>query len=275
MPQNLLGRWGFIRPLINKHVIADLTPFILADNVDTSDFFPTLLEPFTLSGHYYGLPNDATSLALFYNQGLFDKAKLKYPDENWTWDDLLKAAIKLTMDTQHNGQIDHQWGLFLLNVPDNWFPFVYQNGGHVFDPKNPDKLCVTEPASLEAIQFYVDLTLKYHVAPSHSQAIDMDILQGFELGKVAMIIGGWWDIPDIAKYAPNLRYGVVPLPQHKFRATASFATATVMDKNAKHPKETWEFIKFMTGKEGQLIRCKSGMAGPSRKSVANDPYFKR
>jgi len=88
-----------------------------------------------------------------------------------------------------------------------------------------------------------------------------------------MFFGGWWDMADIDKYAPNLKYGITPLPKYKKRGTHIFTTATVMNGKAKHPKETWEFIKFMTGKEGQIVRCKLNMAGPSRKSVAAAPEF--
>lgn len=34
--------------------------------------------------------------ALFYNQSYFDKAGVKYPNENWTWADLEKAALTLS-----------------------------------------------------------------------------------------------------------------------------------------------------------------------------------
>jgi multiple sugar transport system substrate-binding protein len=262
----------FIRPLVSKNAIADLTPYINTDKVDTDDFYPSLLEPFVVENHFYGLPNDACTLALFYNKDLFDKAHLSYPDDKWTWDDLLKAAIKLTIVKDKSEVVD-QWGIILPRRPDFWFEFIYQNGGRVFEEKDPNKLLLTQPPALEAMKFYTDVALKYHASPSHGQASDLDISKGFQLGKAAMMISGWWDMVDTDKNAPKLRYGVVPLPKHEFRATVNLATATVMSKGTKHPKETWEFIKFMTGKEGQIVRCKSGMAGPSRKSVAADPYF--
>lgn len=262
----------FIRPLVAKNAIADLTPFIQADKIDVSDFYPSLLEPFTVDGKYYGLPNDACTLALFYNKDMFDKAGVAYPNENWTWDDLVAAAQKLTIDSNKDGIID-QWGIVLPRRPDFYFPIIYANNGRVFKENDPDQILLTQPAAIEAMQYYADIALKHHASPSHGQASDLDIAKGFHMGKIAMMVSGWWDMVDTEKNAPNLKYDVAPLPKKKVRGTVNLATATVMKKNTLHPKETWEFIKFMTGTEGQLVRCKSGMAGPSRKSVANDPFF--
>ena len=61
-------------------------------------------------GDLYGFPFRWGDGALFYNKKLFDEAGLEYPNENWTYDDVLAAAQKLTKDTDGDGEPD-QWGL--------------------------------------------------------------------------------------------------------------------------------------------------------------------
>ena len=47
-------------------------------------------------GDYYGLPADAQAQVFAYNKKMFDAAGVAYPTDDWTWDDLREAAIKLT-----------------------------------------------------------------------------------------------------------------------------------------------------------------------------------
>lgn len=51
---------------------------------------------YSYNGKNYAVPKDIDLVGLWYNETLFDKAGVKYPDGTWTWDDLLNAAKKLT-----------------------------------------------------------------------------------------------------------------------------------------------------------------------------------
>lgn len=47
-----------------------------------------------------------------------------------------------------------------------------------------------------------------------------------------------------------------------------------MSTNTKHPKEAWEFLKYIVSREGQTILAKSGSGIPCLKSMANDPSWR-
>ena len=60
-------------------------------------------QPLELDGRRYALPSDNAQYGLYYNRALFDAynaahpdAPLRYPDETWTWEDLRRAARRLT-----------------------------------------------------------------------------------------------------------------------------------------------------------------------------------
>ena len=78
-------------------VLENLDPYIQKSGYDLNDYWGGLLESAKYNGSVYGLPRDNEVNVLYYNKDLFDKAGVKYPDENWTWDDLLAAAEKLTV----------------------------------------------------------------------------------------------------------------------------------------------------------------------------------
>ena len=45
-----------------------------------------------MDGKQYGVPGNFSNVVLIYNKDLFDQAQIEYPNDDWTWDDALKAA---------------------------------------------------------------------------------------------------------------------------------------------------------------------------------------
>ncbi len=119
-------------------VLENLDPYIQKSGYDLNDYWPGLLESAKYNGSVYGLPRDIEVNILYYNKDLFDKAGVKYPDENWTWDDLLAAAEKLTVKDA-SGKVT-QYALAMENNGkyDKW---VNQNGGAILDDmRNPSQM---------------------------------------------------------------------------------------------------------------------------------------
>ena len=53
---------------------------------------------FQNDGILYGLPEKVSDVVMYYNKDLFDQAKVGYPQEDWTWQDVLEASEKLTKE---------------------------------------------------------------------------------------------------------------------------------------------------------------------------------
>ena len=51
------------------------------------------------------LPQNLSSLVVYYNRDLFDAAGVPYPEAGWTWDDFLAAAKAL--DDRHRRRRSH------------------------------------------------------------------------------------------------------------------------------------------------------------------------
>ena len=123
---------------------------------------------------------------LYYNKDLFDKAGVKYPDENWTWDDLLAAVEKLTVKDAGGKVTAVCAGDGRRNKYDKW---VNQNGGAILDDyRNPSKCMLADPESVAAVKYFADMM-------NHGYAMrDADLNQAggdagaFQSGQAAMII---------------------------------------------------------------------------------------
>ncbi len=65
-------------------------------DMDLSDF-AAVIEGGKFDGAYYGLPYRTSSSIMYYNKTMFDAAGVPYPQEGWTYDDMLEIAKKLTI----------------------------------------------------------------------------------------------------------------------------------------------------------------------------------
>ena len=76
----------------NAGVLEDLTDY----EFEYDKYFPKSVEAMKFKGKIYALPRDVSNLVVFYNKDLFKKYGVSYPVNDWTLDDLLKTAQKLT-----------------------------------------------------------------------------------------------------------------------------------------------------------------------------------
>jgi len=250
------------------NTLAPLDDYLKKDTAfAVNDFFPLFKDAYKYKGQYYGFAKDFNVYVLFYNQEMFAKAGITAPPTNWQ--ELEAVAKKLTKDTNGDGQID-QYGLVIEPVIEMLMPFVHQNGGELQDAQNNPK--VADPAFVEALAFYHGL-YKNKIA-----TIPTDVGAGwngdaFGRKNAAMVISGGWLIPYLKDGYPRIKYKVAPLPQGKVKSTLAFSTAYVIPKEAKYPENAWKMLSYFAGKEGMTQWTKTGLAFPTRKSVADANGF--
>lgn len=250
-----------------KNVVEDLTPFISADTAfSQKDFFPTILDRFTVDGKIFALPRDVAPFAcVFYNKQLFDDAGLPYPTDDWTWEDMLRIARALTKKDE-NGRIT-QYGFYGWA----WQNFVYGNGGGLVDNvKNPTRTLLDDPKTIQGLQFYSDLINLYKVMPTPvalaNMGMGVDLM--FAGGRLAMFLSGIWETPGLRNY--NFKWDVAMFPKNAqgIRAFGSGGSGYAILKTSKHKQEAWEVIKALTGAAGQTRLAEKGLAQPSLVAVS-------
>ena len=260
---------------INRGLNMPLDPYIDGpDGIDRKDFIPSLWDPIAIRGKTYGVPQDINIQGLYYNRDLFDKAGITYPDETWTWQDLKSAAERLTEDKDKDGHAEVV-GLDLAWGAGSFRPFLYQNGGHIWN-EDRTKTLIDSPEAIEALKFYKSLMQSYSLTRSgDSQRGGLGPDKFFEQGRIAMYIDGSWRTPSLQKNAPNLRFGVAPLPKGKQSMSVSGSCFWAMSSQTKHPEAAWKLIKFISSKEA-LTRYWQMLwvAPPARWSALRSPEFK-
>ncbi len=222
---------------------------------DKADFDEALLNGFTgADGNLYGVPKDYSTLALYYNTQMLADAGIEPPT---TWDELESAAAALT---DEDAGI---YGLVLQNELPRAQPFFYSAGGSMMVDGVPT---LNTPENIEAYQFFIDLINNKYAQTPQQMGLGWSG-DAFATGTVAMAVEGTWMVNSLLEMAPDLEYGVVPIPQKDEPASMQFTVAYSMSNNTEHPEVAKDVISFLTSTEQQLVVANAGRSMPARKSA--------
>jgi multiple sugar transport system substrate-binding protein len=235
------------------------------------DFYPVALDAFKFNGQQYCLPQNLSSLEVYYNKDLFTAANVPFPQDNWTWTEFLAAAHALTKSS--NGEVV-QYGLGTDPVILRLAPFIWAHGGDIVDDSdNPTKLMLDAPLSREAFQWFVDLQVKEKVVPSQADEATESSQSRFEHGTLGMFLQSRVITPELRDTIKDFKWDVAPLPRDSYVATVLHSDGYCITSGSKNKPEAWAFIEFANGIEGQKTMVASGRTVPSLVSVAESPLF--
>lgn len=239
------------------------------ENADVSAFPQAIVDGYRYDGKLYGMPRDVGVPVLWYDKELFDKAGVKYPTADWTWDDLRAAAKKLTDPAKK------QYGLLApMWDQGGFYPTMVQAGGHVISADGK-KSGFDEPGSIQGLEFWTDMINKDKVAPPAQATTDTDPIQLFMTGKYGMYYGGSW---LATAFKANTERGdkvdVAPLPAGPAQeAVILLGLANAVSAKSEHPAESAQFATFLSSEEAEKILSDTGGASVSSRAGTQDGWF--
>ncbi|CUS05852.1 Extracellular solute-binding protein, family 1 [Candidatus Promineifilum breve] len=243
-----------------------------SDVIARDDFYPITLDSFTWGGELACIPQNISSLVVYYNRDLFTAAGVPEPADDWTWDDFLAAAQTLTLDLDGDGVTD-QYGAGVEASLYRISPFVWQNGGRIVDdPANPSQLGLTREPSLVAFEWFVALQTEHGVVPNREAEASMDSETRFINGTTAMYLNSRRGTPTYRESAA-FDWDVAPLPRGTQAAGVLHSDAYCLSAAAANKDAAWEFIEFANSPAGQTIVARSGRTVPSLIAVAESEAF--
>ena len=261
----------------------------LQDRVDDSDlfepddFYPVALDAFRWEGELTCLPQNASSLAVYYNVDLFRTHGVPPPHTGWTWNEMLLAATRLTLDSagrpiragdpDAGGRTAAVYGLGVEPALIRIAPFVWSNGGEVVDdPDHPTRFAFAQHESLAALKAFLELRVPYGVIPSDVEVEAEDDETRFANGRLAMLLESRRVTPTF-RTIKKFEWDVASLPIHREPATILHSDAYCMTKASKEKDAAWRFVEFANGPEGQRIVARTGRTVPSLKEISREDVF--
>ncbi len=258
---------GYLEPLDSR-----------LDPATIQRFTPATLATMTIQGHVYALPATQDLLAIVYNKAIFTSANEKFPDNNWTTDDMIRIATNLTTTTRYGFVTPQTIGFY-------WFPWLTGYGGQIFTV--PDTTPITQDSDLglntvaaaKSVLFMQSLDKVRHLMFSNPGEDPM--LTEFLQGNAAMITTGPWNIPAVER--AEINYGIVPYPIVSDTGLRARPTLGVKGfgiwKLSSVKDDAFDFLKFMTDPAQQKIFSlgSDGVPGtndiPTDQEAFSDPAF--
>ncbi len=240
--------------------------------IKPADFYPEAFNAFKWNEKQMCIPQNVSSLVVYYNKDLFKQANLPLPAADWNWDTFLTDAKALTKDTNGDGSTD-QFGVGIDAELIRFAPFVWQAGGEIVDGDiTPSTLFINQPEGLEAGKFFFGLQNEHHVAPSQVEESAQDSQSRFLNGSLAMYFNSRKVVPTFRETA-KFDWDVASLPRYKTAATVLHSDGYCLPSGSKNKQAAWALIEYANSVDGQTIIAATGRTVPSRIAVAKSAAF--
>ncbi|WP_425955481.1 ABC transporter substrate-binding protein [Xylanimonas sp. McL0601] len=239
------------------------------------------VDSYKIGDKYYGVPYRGDSWMLFYNQDLFDKAGVAYPDGTWTWDDYAKAAEDLTTGLKGAGSAalgtyEHSWQSTLQGFATAQTPGASILSGDYgyLKPYYERVLKLQDDGAQVDLGTITTNTLTYQAQFGKQQA-------------AMMPMGSWFVATLISQQksgdADTFKWGFAPAPQFDASTTGldktpvTFGDPTAFAINASIDKSkvaaAKEFLAFAASEEAGQTLAKIGITPAVTNDAVAATYF--
>ena len=260
--------YGWLNDYVEAGLVQPLPTDVFDPATIEEEFFP-MVQAMKMDGAYMALPTAVRSLALFYNERLFDEAGIEKPPE--TLDELVETAKKMTTKdgagnvtqvgiTSGMTAQDHHWWREVL---------LRQFGG---EPYSADGTEVTydSDAGRKALQWYVDMEGSEGI----TQSTFMDEPQAaFKAGRAGMHIDGSFRIGALEE-TRGLKWGVAELPAGPDGTRSNYSSYWVNGITSKAEGEKYDaavkFMEYIVSDEAMQIWLETVGELPAKESAALD-----
>lgn len=258
-----------------NYLKGDIQLVPLNDVIDPerANFVQARLAIYAKDGQNYGLPFHVGAEVIYYNMDILKAAGVN-PDDIVTWDDYVKAGLKVKEKTGKP--------MTTVEVTDQWtfWPLISQQGSDFTDKDG--KVILDNETNVKTLQFLHDLMHKHQIAVAAPGGFHhAEEYYGFmNKGGAASIWMPMWYMGRFTDYMGDLKgkIEIRPLPRWTkdgFRSAGMGGTGTVVTKQSKSVDLAKAFLMYAKGsKEGNIRLWKDLGFDPPRWDVWTDPAMK-
>jgi len=226
------------------------------------NFVDVVYKDFVVDGYVVALPLSVDTLALYYNKDIFNTVGIAQPPE--TWEEFLDVLEKLTIKDERDNVIRAGASIGTArNVnrsTDILSLLMIQSGAQMIN-SNKTKAVFDDVVKLNnesfypgqrALEFYTDFANPLKSSYTWNTRMHYSI-DAFYEGTTAMMFNYSYHLPTIRAKSPYLNFGVAKMPQIKdSEKDVNYANywGIAVSRNSESSKQAWEFINWITQKEG-------------------------
>lgn len=253
---------------MSNGLLMDLTERIANSKMVQLENYPKdIAELYASNGKQYAIPKDIDTIALWYNKTMFDKAGVAYPTDDWTWEDLYKAAKKIT------DKKDNKYGFVMQ--PDStqagYYNLIYDKNSYVIS-EDKKQSGFSKPETVEAIKLWHKMVKD--VMPPLNIITENREEGCMQNGLAAMSLQGSWMLPAFEKneyIAKNFAIAKLPKDSKTNRCVSLYnGLGWAIAANTKLPNEAWQLVEFLGSKEAQQKQADLGVTMSAYKGTSDN-----
>jgi multiple sugar transport system substrate-binding protein len=252
---------------LERYTKVDLKP------EDLKDFYQWQWNAFRLYNMRWGMPKYVNIMTLWINKDLFDKAGVKYPTKDWTHTEYADAMTRLT---QRQGQDVVQWGGAAPMW--SWDRFWYRVdmwGGNVVDPKDDTRCLLHEKPAMDAMDWTRNLQWDRRVMAQPNELkrlFDSDALDAnFFNQKIAILEDGFYPYRVARNVETKFKFMWMHVPKGPvLRRVLGTSDGFTVWKDTKSPDAAWKLVKWLSGRDFQMVQTEFAGNFPVRYSVLKE-----
>jgi multiple sugar transport system substrate-binding protein len=249
---------------VARGALAAAGPLLTRQGVRMADYYPQPIAAFTYRGALQCMPQNISSLVVYYNRALFDRAGVEHPAAGWSWAEFAATAQRLT----RGSGAARTHGLGMEPTLIRAAPFIWSNGGTI-TAGEPPRLTLNTPPARGALTFLLGLR---RAMPNRTELAAQDLETRFTSGKLAMLLSSRRDTP-LFREVGGLDFDVAPLPVKDEPAGILHSDGYCVAAKSRRQDAAARFIAFAVGRQGQTLTALGGRTVPSLVSVAKSGAF--
>jgi trehalose/maltose transport system substrate-binding protein len=256
---------------------------ILADNLldlrayvpeqEIRAHFPELIAGNTVNGRLVALPANLNEGMLFYRVDLLRKYGYRAPPK--TWEELEVMARRIQSGERANGNKDF-WGFVWEGAPSEALTSnalewqVSEGGGTILDETG--KVTVNNPHTIRAWERAARWVGSIS-PPGVVLYKEWDAGNMWQAGNAAFLRS--WASEYIADRGPTCQirdlFDIAPLPGEARMAATLGGSGFGVSRYSLHPREAALLVRFLSGREEQVTRCRNTTDAPTIAQLYNEP----
>jgi len=236
----------------------------LSARLDYRRVWPVAWSAMIFEGKQYAFPCNVWMTMIVFHKDVFAERGVPYPKGDWSWNQFLTVAKKLTY-TRPDGE--KVFGILSLD----WRELVGCWGGECFN-ETATKCLLDSPEAVAAVQFYLDLQYKHHVMPTPAEVASMSAQGGWGGGAINQFAAKYCAMTRFGRYGfinwrlmndqaiqkqresgqpidPPLKLGVAPQPYQVRKYYLGGSRVAIINANSPRADQAVLFLDFLGGKE--------------------------
>jgi multiple sugar transport system substrate-binding protein len=243
-PDIMVVSVAFFPNFAHLGMFRDISSDFTRDKLDWSNLPPGTQNFMTIDGKLYGMPTGGligNGAMIAFSQPLLDSAGLTAPGEDWTWDDLVHLAQKLTSGGANDPNA--HWGVDFGKTTWGglWETMLSSYGGAVWNRERTASTIDSQEAKT-TFQYFKDLADRWNVSgPDPDQ-------KPFYAGKIGMTTqyaNGVTIFIDKASFPLYTVLTPAGPKGHGIQPPTGQSHAYTIAATSKHPDDAWQYVHFL------------------------------